>query len=140
MPVAEKEEKPDKPRRKRKATAKQNTVPTVLAEAEEQSMAKEMKSSVPDMKNTALHMENKTAATVENVSAKEIGNSDHTYQFPPLELLKKGKTQTAEKEDLIRHNAIKLQEVLKSFGVNVTMTNYSCGPSVTRYEMVPMIL
>ena len=137
MPVAEKEEKPDKPRRKRKATARQNTVPTVLAEAEEQSMAKEMKSSVPDMKNTALHMENKTAATVENVSAKEIGNSDHTYQFPPLELLKKGKTQTAEKEDLIRHNAIKLQEVLKSFGVNVTMTNYSCGPSVTRYEMVP---
>lgn len=137
MPVAEKEEKPDKPRRKRKATARQNTVPTVPAEAEEQSMAKEMKSSVPDMKNTALHMENKTAATVENVSAKEIGNSDHTYQFPPLELLKKGKTQTAEKEDLIRHNAIKLQEVLKSFGVNVTMTNYSCGPSVTRYEMVP---
>lgn len=137
MPVAEKEEKPDKPRRKRKATARQNTVPTVLAEAEEQSMAKEMKSSVPDKKNTALHMENKTAATVENVSAKEIGNSDHTYQFPPLELLKKGKTQTAEKEDLIRHNAIKLQEVLKSFGVNVTMTNYSCGPSVTRYEMVP---
>ncbi len=137
MPVAEKEEKPDKPRRKRKATARQNTVPTVLAEAEEQSMAKEVKSSVPDKKNTALHMENKTAATVENVSAKEIGNSDHTYQFPPLELLKKGKTQTAEKEDLIRHNAIKLQEVLKSFGVNVTMTNYSCGPSVTRYEMVP---
>lgn len=137
MPVAEKEEKPDKPRRKRKATARQNTVPTVFAEAEEQSMAKEVKSSVPDKKNTALHMENKTAATVENVSAKEIGNSDHTYQFPPLELLKKGKTQTAEKEDLIRHNAIKLQEVLKSFGVNVTMTNYSCGPSVTRYEMVP---
>lgn len=137
MPVAEKEEKPDKPRRKRKATARQNTVPTVLAEAEEQLMAKEVKSSVPDMKNTALHMENKTAATVENVSAKEIGNSDHSYQFPPLELLKKGKTQTAEKEDLIRHNAIKLQEVLKSFGVNVTMTNYSCGPSVTRYEMVP---
>lgn len=137
MPVAEKEEKPDKPRRKRKATARQNTVPTVLPEAEEQPMPKEMKSSVPDKKDTALHMENKTAATVENVSAKEIGNSDHTYQFPPLELLKKGKTQTAEKEDMIRHNAIKLQEVLKSFGVNVTMTNYSCGPSVTRYEMVP---
>ena len=137
MPVAEKEEKPDKPRKKRKTSARQNTVPTVLPETEEQPMAKEVKSSVPDKKDTALHMENKTAATVENVSAKEIGNSDHTYQFPPLELLKKGKTQTAEKEDLIRHNAIKLQEVLKSFGVNVTMTNYSCGPSVTRYEMVP---
>lgn len=137
MPVAEKEEKPDKPRKKRKTSVRQNTVPTVLPETEEQPMSKEMKGSVPDKKDTALHMENKTAATVENVSAKEIGNSDHTYQFPPLELLKKGKTQTAEKEDLIRHNAIKLQEVLKSFGVNVTMTNYSCGPSVTRYEMVP---
>ena len=137
MPAAEKEEKPDKPRRKKKTSAKHNIVPTVLPETKEQPMAKEVKSSASDKKNTALHMENKTVATVENVSAKEIGNSDHTYQFPPLELLKKGKTQTAEKEDLIRHNAIKLQEVLKSFGVNVTMTNYSCGPSVTRYEMVP---
>ena len=54
-----------------------------------------------------------------------------------MELLKKGKKQAAAKEDVIRQNAIKLQEVLKSFGVNVTMTNYSCGPSVTRYEMVP---
>lgn len=137
MPAADKEEKPDKPRRKKKTSAKQNIVPAVLPETEVQPMAKEVKSSASDRKNTALHMENKTVATVENVSAKEIGNSDHTYQFPPLELLKKGKTQTAEKEDLIRHNAIKLQEVLKSFGVNVTMTNYSCGPSVTRYEMVP---
>lgn len=137
MPAADKEEKPDKPRRKKKTSAKHNIVPAVLPETEVQPMAKEVKSSASDKKNTALHMENKTVATVENVSAKEIGNSDHTYQFPPLELLKKGKTQTAEKEDLIRHNAIKLQEVLKSFGVNVTMTNYSCGPSVTRYEMVP---
>ena len=137
MPETENEKKPDKPRRKRRTSAKQNIVPDVLPEAEEQPTVKEVKSSVSEKKDTALHMENKTAATVENVSAKEIGNSDHNYQFPPLDLLKKGKTQTAEKEDLIRHNAIKLQEVLKSFGVNVTMTNYSCGPSVTRYEMVP---
>ena len=84
-----------------------------------------------------LEMENKTAAAVKNVSAKEIGNSDANYQFPPLEMLSRGKSQGQTSEEAIRQNALKLQEVLKSFGVNVTMTNYSCGPSVTRYEMVP---
>ncbi len=84
-----------------------------------------------------INMENKTVEAVKNISAKEVGKSDSEYRFPPLELLKKGKSATVTKEDAIRQNAIKLQEVLKSFGVNVTMTNYSCGPSVTRYEMVP---
>lgn len=82
-------------------------------------------------------IENLTAAPVKTLSAKEIGTSDADYRFPPLELLKKGKTPEAAKGDIMRQNAVKLQEVLKSFGVNVTMTNFSCGPSVTRYEMVP---
>lgn len=85
----------------------------------------------------SLQMENTTAKAVENISAKEVGTSDSEYRFPPMELLKKGKAAAATKEDVIRNNALKLQEVLRSFGVNVTMTNYSCGPSVTRYEMVP---
>lgn len=82
-------------------------------------------------------LENKTSPAVKNVDAREVGNSTGDYRFPPLELLQKSKSQAAAKEDTIRQNALKLQEVLKSFGVNVTMTNYSCGPSVTRYEMVP---
>lgn len=134
------------PARRRRKSAKKNVVPEVLPEPEQTVQTKTQTVSQPvisqpessvNAKADTLAMENKTAATVENMSAKEVGNSDHTYQFPPLELLKKGKTQAAEKEDLIRQNAVKLQEVLKSFGVNVTMTNYSCGPSVTRYEMVP---
>ena len=32
---------------------------------------------------------------------------------------------------------MKLQQTLKNFGVNVTVTNASCGPSVTRYELQP---
>ncbi len=130
--------------RKKKTPAQKQIVPDVLpvqeAERAGGTLPKNASTAAKTGKKAAessLNMENKTAATVENMSAKEVGNSDQTYQFPPLELLKKGKTQAAEKEDLIRQNAIKLQEVLKSFGVNVTMTNYSCGPSVTRYEMVP---
>lgn len=119
----------------RKPRSRKNVVPAVLPEEEMPVAAESVKTEAMDA--AGLAMENKTAAEVKNISAKEVGKSDSEYQFPPMELLKKGKKQAAAKEDVIRQNAIKLQEVLKSFGVNVTMTNYSCGPSVTRYEMVP---
>ena len=32
---------------------------------------------------------------------------------------------------------MKLQQTLQNFGVHVTVTNVSCGPSVTRYELQP---
>ncbi len=32
---------------------------------------------------------------------------------------------------------MKLQQILQNFGVHVTVTNVSCGPSVTRYELQP---
>ena len=88
-------------------------------------------------KEAVMNMENKTAKEEKNMSAKEVGSSDSDYQFPPLELLKPGKNSNKVQDGAVKENAIKLQEVLKSFGVNVTMSNYSCGPSVTRYEMVP---
>ena len=37
----------------------------------------------------------------------------------------------------LQETANKLQQTLKNFGVNVTITNVSCGPSVTRYELQP---
>ena len=37
----------------------------------------------------------------------------------------------------LRETAMKLQEILANFGVNVTVTNVSCGPAVTRYELQP---
>ena len=37
----------------------------------------------------------------------------------------------------LRKTAQKLQETLHNFGVNVTVTNVSCGPTVTRYELQP---
>lgn len=131
--VSKEEVKEESEKRKRKPRIRKNIVPAVLESEEKPVLSKTDTISEKDIPA----MENKTAEEVKNVSAKEIGNSDKNYQFPPLELLKKGKTQAAAKEDIIRQNAMKLQEVLKSFGVNVTMTNYSCGPSVTRYEMVP---
>ncbi len=60
------------------------------------------------------------------------------YVFPPLDLLHKGKNKSnAGQEQEIRQTAAKLQQTLDSFGVHVTVTNVSCGPSVTRYELQP---
>ncbi len=60
------------------------------------------------------------------------------YVFPPLDLLKKSdKNQTGFSEDEYKETAIKLQQTLQNFGVGVTVTNISCGPTVTRYELHP---
>lgn len=79
--------------------------------------------------------------TVEDVS-KEIrdkGEQDKkSYVFPPISLLNGGKKRGVKKtEKEQRETAAKLQQTLENFGVNVTMTDVSCGPAVTRYEMQP---
>ncbi len=60
------------------------------------------------------------------------------YVFPPLDLLAKpkGNAKGISERDL-KETALKLQKTLESFGVGVAVTNVSCGPSVTRYELLP---
>lgn len=70
----------------------------------------------------------------------EIKKSDgdtHTYAFPPLSLLSKPKNKAKISDTDLLQTASKLQETLESFGVRVKMGDVSCGPSVTRYELVP---
>lgn len=59
------------------------------------------------------------------------------YVFPPLSLLKHGKKSGGDSDAHLRQTAMKLQQTLQNFHVNVTVTNVSCGPSVTRYELQP---
>lgn len=60
------------------------------------------------------------------------------YQFPPVSLLKPGnKNAMGDSRQYLQETAMKLQQTLKNFGVNVTITNVSCGPAVTRYEIQP---
>ncbi len=60
------------------------------------------------------------------------------YIFPPINLLNRGNSGSAAGTDKeYRETAIKLQQTLRDFGVGVTVTNVSCGPSVTRYELHP---
>ncbi|MCM1161539.1 MAG: DNA translocase FtsK [Roseburia sp.] len=60
------------------------------------------------------------------------------YEFPPLKLLKKGENGGAkDTERQLKETALHLQQTLQTFGVKVTITDISQGPSVTRYELQP---
>ena len=62
------------------------------------------------------------------------------YVFPPLSLLKKGiKNTNTDSEKQLKETAMKLEKTLKTFGVNVTVTDISQGPAVTRYELQPEV-
>lgn len=71
-------------------------------------------------------------------NTNDTASSHDTYVFPPVELLtagngKKNSNQASENHD----TAIRLAQTLQNFGVKVTITDISCGPSVTRYELQP---
>ena len=58
--------------------------------------------------------------------------------MPPLSPLKKGNSRhSGDSDSQLRETARKLQQTLHNFGVDVTVTNVSCGPTVTRYELQP---
>ena len=80
------------------------------------------------------------ASGVENIK-KEITTAatpKQKYQFPSISLLKAGKKGvTGDSDEYLRETAKKLQTTLHNFGVEVTVTNVSCGPTVTRYELQP---
>ena len=60
------------------------------------------------------------------------------YQFPPMDLLSVPKDIPGRiSDDELRDTASRLQETLQSFNVNVSMGAVTCGPTVTRYEVLP---
>ncbi len=68
----------------------------------------------------------------------EKEESKKEYVFPPIELLKlPDKSDSKMSDNELRNTASKLQETLQSFNVNVKMGAVTCGPTVTRYEMIP---
>lgn len=59
------------------------------------------------------------------------------YKFPPVSLLKRNPGAASGGKSEYRVTAQRLQETLLTFGVKVTITDISCGPTVTRYELQP---
>ena len=59
------------------------------------------------------------------------------YRLPPTSLLNRGKNSAGMKESDLRRTAKILEDTLNEFGVAASVTDVSCGPSVTRYELKP---
>ena len=60
------------------------------------------------------------------------------YMFPPISYLKKSdSSKNGKGMEQLKETAMRLQQTLSTFGVKVTITDISQGPSVTRYELQP---
>jgi S-DNA-T family DNA segregation ATPase FtsK/SpoIIIE len=76
-------------------------------------------------------------AVIEEQVANMEEQAPRKYELPPLRLLKKGEGRKGDTSNQLKETALKLQQTLQNFGVKVTITDISQGPSVTRYEMQP---
>lgn len=64
--------------------------------------------------------------------------ADRPYKLPPLSCLTRMKNnQNQGSTEQLKETAMRLQQTLATFGVRVTVTDISQGPSVTRYELQP---
>lgn len=104
---------------------------------EAESFAEEPYEPVRESKKKSGAM---AAAEMERVAAavaSDEAKPKKAYHFPPMNLLKRGNKTSGESDAHLRETAMKLQQILQNFGVSVTVTNVSCGPAVTRYELQP---
>lgn len=88
-----------------------------------------------NVKATEEDIQNDVATIEEEIHLE--AQKERKYVFPPVSLLKPPGNKQGDSKQHLQETAQKLQQTLKNFGVNVTITNISCGPSVTRYEIQP---
>ncbi len=82
--------------------------------------------------------EKKAPTDIEREMQKSKESAPKKYMFPPFSLLKKGANKgNAASSTQLKETAIHLQKTLATFGVKVTITDISQGPTVTRYELQP---
>ena len=82
--------------------------------------------------------EDKPACEVPEGAGVVVEKEGSDYRMPPVSLLNKTKkTARADTTSELKHNADKLVDVLRSFGVETRIIDISRGPTVTRYELQP---
>lgn len=106
--------------------------------AEDDAVEEDIADELPE---EAPPAENPKAGEADNNDAVEPQSEDEqqsSYQLPPLSLLKQaGGAKPSQRSKEITRNAQILEETLADFNVGAKVTDVSCGPSVTRYELEP---
>ncbi|MEE1250204.1 MAG: DNA translocase FtsK [Lachnospiraceae bacterium] len=104
--------------------------PAIMAEPEVPAAA-----PAKNAKQSEAEISENVAQIEDEIQKKQ---EEKKYVFPPVSLLKpKDAGASGDSKAYLQETAAKLQQTLKNFGVNVTITNVSCGPTVTRYELQP---
>jgi S-DNA-T family DNA segregation ATPase FtsK/SpoIIIE len=94
--------------------------------------------AVTDTKKTDIHKETRNVEKQIIKSEEKSYKEGARYKYPTANLLSvPPKPKNNNRDNEVRTTAIKLKNTLENFGVNVTITNYCCGPAVTRFEMQP---
>ena len=117
---------------------------TIRGAVEENDIVSQMEQVVPPkpvarMPKAPQTETAKTAPSIEKEIQKKVTeNANKKYVLPPISLLKPGTGgNNGSSASQLKETALHLQNTLKTFGVNVTVTDISQGPSVTRYELQP---
>jgi len=141
-----------------KAAAEKFSKIIIYAEEEEYTASFPNHNSSPliiDNRDTEeLQIENEEAAAglgnkdafspEENESQEELKiiaspakEAEYNYQKPPLDILSDiSSERTVDKKNIKQSIAI-LEDTFASFGVAIRVNQVSCGPAVTRYEVIP---
>ena len=88
--------------------------------------------SVPSLASTAED----TAQVAVSKDGQIHRTYDRPYHFPSLDILAKGEVGQ-NNSDEVAYNAMRLEDVLSSFGISAKVVNATQGPTVTRYEIEP---
>ena len=108
-----------------------------FTQADKNPTASSSESSVRKSKMGAAPVADEVARVAAEAAKTTATVRTKAYKMPPVSLLNRGSEGRQESDAKLRETAMKLQEILANFGVNVTVTNVSCGPAVTRYELQP---
>ena len=97
-------------------------------------------SNIPEKKENSItdRRDDGIEPLIPDISVENPPEPPKPYVFPPISLLSKaGGDEEGISDEELHETARKLQDTLTAFGVNVKVTDVSCGPSVTRYELQP---
>ena len=110
----------------------------LFAEAiEEEPEAEELSVKEPVYEEPAPVKQPEEAHKEEKAASASDSGDRSEYRFPSTELLTKQKSDGSSSSEKINETAKKLEQTLANFGVKVTITDATCGPTVTRYELQP---
>ena len=113
-----------------------DTIPLFGADLESEPLPEETAEDVLPVQHETV-VQTKDMDNIPEEMDVEIVPPEKEYVFPPVTLLKQAENKQGDTRKQLQETAMKLQQTLKNFGVNVTITNISCGPAVTRYELQP---